>query len=67
MEALEVGAANAIGGGHAAQDVQDAIMKAVHDFVGSNAQSDDITLMVLVRDPEGEVCPEHSLTGLPMD
>jgi len=67
LEALEVGAANAIGGGHAAQDVQDTLMKAVHDFVGSNAQSDDITLMVLVRDLECEVCPEHPLAGLPMD
>ncbi|MBN1262488.1 MAG: serine/threonine-protein phosphatase, partial [Anaerolineae bacterium] len=34
-----------------AQDVQDAVMTAIRDFSGGAVQADDITLMVLKRDP----------------
>jgi sigma-B regulation protein RsbU (phosphoserine phosphatase) len=36
--------------GRSAQDIQDAILEEVHDFVGEAPQFDDITLMVVVRD-----------------
>lgn len=52
IETLEIGAANTHGGGHTAQEVQDTIMTSLHDFVGDATQTDDITLMVLVRDLE---------------
>ncbi len=54
IEALEIAAANSNGGGHTAQVVQDTIMKSVHDFVGHATRTDDITLMVLVRDLDDE-------------
>lgn len=56
LEALDMAAAKPNGAGHTAQEVQDAIMGAVHDFVGNADQTDDITLMVLVRDVECESC-----------
>ncbi len=36
--------------GRSAQDIQDAILEEVHDFMGEAPQFDDITLMVLVRE-----------------
>jgi sigma-B regulation protein RsbU (phosphoserine phosphatase) len=36
--------------GHSADDVRDVLMAEVHEFVGDAPQSDDITLMVVVRD-----------------
>jgi hypothetical protein len=39
--------------GSPAQDVQDALILAVDNFVGDAPQFDDITLMVLVRDSGG--------------
>jgi serine phosphatase RsbU (regulator of sigma subunit)/HAMP domain-containing protein len=41
------------GPGRSAQDIQDGIIAQVDAFVGDAAQSDDITLMVVVRDPTG--------------
>ncbi len=38
--------------GESAQGLLDRIMESVSDFVGGNAPSDDITLMVLRRQPE---------------
>jgi PAS domain S-box-containing protein len=43
---LEVARANL---GQSAQDVQEALIAAVHEFVGDAPQFDDITLMVIVR------------------
>ena len=40
-----------VGQGLAAQDIQDALLAAVHEFAGDTPQFDDITLMVVVRDP----------------
>jgi serine phosphatase RsbU (regulator of sigma subunit) len=37
--------------GRSAQDIQDALIAAVHEFVGDAPQFDDITLMVVVRTP----------------
>lgn len=64
LEALEIAAANTNGGGHTAQEVQDTIMKAVHDFVGQASQTDDITLMVLARDLDSESCEQTILDSL---
>ena len=36
--------------GRSAQDVQDALMARVHEFMGDAPQFDDITLAVAVRD-----------------
>jgi sigma-B regulation protein RsbU (phosphoserine phosphatase) len=36
--------------GYSAQRIQDALIGEVHGFVGQAPQSDDITVMVLVRD-----------------
>jgi sigma-B regulation protein RsbU (phosphoserine phosphatase) len=36
-----------------AQEVQDKILDEVQSFVGSAPQFDDITLLILVRDPAG--------------
>ena len=36
--------------GHSAQDVQDALMEHVHQFIGDAPQFDDITLAVVVRE-----------------
>ena len=47
-QVIEV-AQQALGSG--AQGVQSAILDAVQDFVNSAAQFDDITLLVLQRDP----------------
>jgi len=44
---LEVAQAN---WGHSAQDVQDALMAHVHQFMGDAPQFDDITLAVIVRE-----------------
>jgi sigma-B regulation protein RsbU (phosphoserine phosphatase) len=38
-----------------AQDVQDALMAEVHKFVGDAPQFDDLTLMVVVRNPTAEI------------
>jgi len=38
--------------GEFAHEVQSAIIEAVQEFTGSAPQSDDITLMVLMRDKE---------------
>jgi sigma-B regulation protein RsbU (phosphoserine phosphatase) len=38
--------------GRSAQDIQEALIKGVHEFTGDVPQFDDITLMVLVRDSE---------------
>ena len=35
-----------------AQEIADAILKAVRDFVGERAQSDDFTLLVIKRQPD---------------
>ena len=43
---LELVQANA---GRSAQDIEDVILADVHEFAGDSPQSDDITLMVLVR------------------
>jgi serine phosphatase RsbU (regulator of sigma subunit)/DNA-binding NarL/FixJ family response regulator len=43
---LEVAQANL---GHSAQDIQDALITQVREFSGDAPQSDDITLMVMVR------------------
>ncbi|OQA23480.1 MAG: Phosphoserine phosphatase RsbU [Chloroflexi bacterium ADurb.Bin360] len=64
LEALEIAAANTNGGGHTAQEVQDTIMKAVHDFVGQASQTDDITLMVLARDLDSEPYEQTILDSL---
>jgi serine phosphatase RsbU (regulator of sigma subunit) len=40
--------------GRPAQDVQDALLAAVHEFVGDAPQFDDIALMVVVRDSTEE-------------
>jgi hypothetical protein len=47
----EVAGSGLTGGpqGVQAQHVQDLILDAVHDHAGDAAQSDDITLMVVVR------------------
>jgi len=39
--------------GRQAQNVQDALLAEVHEFVGDAPQFDDIALMVVVRDPKG--------------
>ncbi len=39
--------------GRPAQDVQDALLAEIHEFVGDAPQFDDIALMVVVRDPKG--------------
>ncbi len=44
-------------GAHA-QEVQAAILEAVTQFSAGNAQFDDITLLVLKRDPAPEISPE---------
>ena len=54
LEALDIAAANTTGAGRTsgrtAQEVQDDILGAVRAFVGEADQTDDITLLVLVRD-----------------
>ena len=45
---IEVAQANL---GHSAGDMQEAIITQVHEFMGDAPQSDDITLMVLIRNP----------------
>ena len=44
--------------GARAQEVQAAILEAVNQFTAGNAQFDDITLLVLKRDPAPEIPPE---------
>jgi serine phosphatase RsbU (regulator of sigma subunit) len=39
--------------GSSAQDTQEALMAALQEFAGNEAQSDDITLVVVKRQPEG--------------
>jgi sigma-B regulation protein RsbU (phosphoserine phosphatase) len=41
--------------GHPAQEIQDAILDCVQSFVGDTPQSDDIALVVLLRDPLAHV------------
>ncbi|MGE5223358.1 MAG: SpoIIE family protein phosphatase, partial [Omnitrophica WOR_2 bacterium] len=53
--------------GMGAQEIQDAIIHRVQEFVGEASQFDDITLMVLERDPaavpgEGEM-PLQTIAG----
>jgi serine phosphatase RsbU (regulator of sigma subunit) len=36
--------------GRSAQDMQDALLAEVHRFMGNAPQSDDITLMAVVRE-----------------
>lgn len=38
--------------GRSAQNVQDALMAEVHEFVGDAPQFDDIALVIVVRDPQ---------------
>jgi len=45
---IEVAQANL---GHSAGDMQEAIITQVHEFTGDAPQSDDITLLVLIRNP----------------
>ncbi|MGB5933599.1 MAG: SpoIIE family protein phosphatase [Anaerolineae bacterium] len=45
---LEIAQANR---GRSAQDIQDALIADVHEFVGDASQFDDITLMVVIRSP----------------
>jgi sigma-B regulation protein RsbU (phosphoserine phosphatase) len=40
--------------GRLAQDLQDALLTGVHEFVGDAAQFDDITLMVVARSSANE-------------
>ena len=42
-----------------AQDVQSSILDAVKEFSAGNTQFDDITLLVLKRDPEPDITPER--------
>jgi sigma-B regulation protein RsbU (phosphoserine phosphatase) len=52
--------------GGSAQQIQSGIIDAVMDFVGDNAQFDDITLLVLVRDVNSvqlEEVPPESTSG----
>jgi serine phosphatase RsbU (regulator of sigma subunit) len=46
----------------AAQDVLDAVMAGVHEFVGQAPRFDDITLMVLGRDPKAEGADPGSIS-----
>jgi sigma-B regulation protein RsbU (phosphoserine phosphatase) len=46
---LKVGKANAH---RSAAEIQDAVLKSVHEFAGDSPQFDDITLVVIVRDPK---------------
>jgi len=39
--------------GHPARIIQDALMSRVYAFAGIEPQVDDITLMILIRSPEG--------------
>jgi serine phosphatase RsbU (regulator of sigma subunit) len=48
-------------GGLSAQEVQDKILEDVQAFVGQAPQFDDITLLVLVRDPQNRADPEALL------
>jgi serine phosphatase RsbU (regulator of sigma subunit) len=41
--------------GRSAKETQEALMAALQEFVGNEAQSDDITLVVVRREPEGLV------------
>ena len=54
LQAVQTAAATRVGQGFAAQDIQDALLAAVHEFAGDTPQFDDITLMVVVRDPAEE-------------
>jgi hypothetical protein len=38
--------------GHSAQEAQETVLGAVHQFVGDAPQFDDITLMIVARNPE---------------
>lgn len=59
IEVLDMVAANTTGtgrtSGNTAQEVQEAILSAVRAFVGEADQSDDMTLLVLVRDRDTEL------------
>jgi sigma-B regulation protein RsbU (phosphoserine phosphatase) len=44
---LEIAQANL---GRSAQDIQDALLAGVHEFMGDAPQFDDITLVIVVRD-----------------
>jgi sigma-B regulation protein RsbU (phosphoserine phosphatase) len=39
--------------GRSAQEIQEALLVALQEFAANEAQSDDITLMVVKREPEG--------------
>lgn len=41
--------------GNSAQEIQTTILNTVQEFVGGAAQFDDITLLVILRDPQPEV------------
>jgi len=51
LQAVQTAAATRVGQGLAAQDIQDALLAAVREFAGDTPQFDDITLMVVARDP----------------
>lgn len=38
--------------GHSAQEIKDALLKKVHQFVGASGRQDDIALIVIRRNPE---------------
>ncbi|HEY48335.1 MAG TPA: SpoIIE family protein phosphatase [Anaerolineae bacterium] len=38
--------------GHSAQEIQAGLLKELHDFMGDAPQADDITMVVIVREPQ---------------
>jgi len=51
LQAVQTAVATRVGQGFAAQDIQEALLAAVREFAGDTPQFDDITLMVVARDP----------------
>jgi serine phosphatase RsbU (regulator of sigma subunit) len=54
LERAQAGLDSSASPGRLAQDLQDALLTGVHEFVGDAAQFDDITLMVVARSSANE-------------